>query len=135
MAKYFSLGLDFGTNSARALIVELKTGKEIATAVANYPSGQAGIILDRRDPNVARQNPNDWLQAMTECTRAVLRKAKSASGFAADRIVGIGIDATASTPLPVDAKGVPLASDRRFKKNINAMAWLWKDHTSFAEAE
>jgi L-ribulokinase len=135
MAKNYSLGLDFGTNSARALLVELNTGKEIATAVANYPSGQAGIILDRRDPNVARQHPGDWLKAMTECTQAALRKAKKTSGFSSDRVIGIGVDATASTPLPVDAKGVPLGNDRRFKKNINALAWLWKDHTSFAEAD
>ena len=73
MAKAYVLGLDFGTNSARALIVDPKNGQEIATAVANYPSGEAGIILDRKDPNVARQDPADWLSAMTKCTRAAIR--------------------------------------------------------------
>src|SRR5690606_641977 len=57
------------------------------------------------------------------------------AGFSPDRIIGIGVDTTASTPLPVDARGVPLSMDRRFRNNINALAWLWKDHTSFAEAQ
>jgi len=135
MAKAYTLGLDFGTNSARALIVDPSNGKEVATAVANYPSGEAGIILDPRDPNVARQDPADWLSAMSKCTRAAIRAAKKVAGFSADKIIGIGVDATASTPLPVDAEGVPLCAHKSFKNNINALAWLWKDHTSFAEAE
>jgi len=135
MAKAYVLGLDFGTNSARALIVDPTNGKEIATAVANYPSGDAGIILDRKDPNVARQDPFDWLSSMTKCTRAALTKAKKVRGFKPEQIVGIGVDATASTPLPVDENGVPLSKQKKFAKNINALAWLWKDHTSFAEAQ
>lgn len=135
MSKVFTLGLDFGTNSARTLIVETQSGREVATAVADYPSGEAGIILDKRDPNLARQNPNDWLVAMTAATKAALRKAKGIAGFRPDRIIGIGVDATGSTPLPVDASGMPLSAVRRFAKNVNALAWLWKDHTSFAEAQ
>src|SRR5690606_10623519 len=100
-----------------------------------YPSGEAGVILDRKDPNLARQHPGDWLTAMTTATRAALRKAKSAAGFRPERIIGIGVDATGSTPLPVDAHGKPLAFDRRFAKNPHALAWLWKDHTAFAEAQ
>jgi len=61
MAKAYALGLDFGTNSVRALIVDPANGREVATAVANYPSGRAGIILDPKDPNLARQKPDDWL--------------------------------------------------------------------------
>lgn len=136
MAKAFCLGLDFGTNTARALIVDPANGKEIATATAPYPSGEAGIILDPKDPNVARQNPGDWLSAMTKCTKAAIKAAKAADrSFSPAKIIGIGVDATASTPFAVDAKGVPLAEDKRFKKNINALAWLWKDHTSFEEAD
>ncbi len=134
MAKAYVLGLDFGTNSARALIVDPANGREIATAVANYPSGHAGIILDKRDPNVARQHPCDWLEAMIKCTQAALRQAKKVRGFSPTGIIGIGVDTTASTPLPVDAEGCPLACKKEFKKNLNALAWLWKDHTSFAEA-
>jgi len=135
MAKAYVLGLDFGTNSARALIVDPKNGKEIATAVSNYPSGEAGIILDKKDPNLARQDPADWLEAMSKCTKAAIRQAKKISGFDPKNIVGIGVDTTASTPLPVDADGQPLAFKNSFKKNPNALAWLWKDHTSFAEAD
>ncbi len=134
MAKSYALGLDFGTNSARALIVDPADGREIATAVANYPNGKAGIILDPKDPNVARQDPGDWLAAMTKCTQAAIKAASKVKGFAPDRIAGIGVDATASTPLPVDEKGVPLCRQKRFAKNLNALAWLWKDHTSFSEA-
>jgi len=135
MAKAYSLGLDFGTNTARALIVDPTNGKEIATATAPYPSGVAGIILDPKDPNVARQNPGDWLAAMTKCTKAAIKAAKTADkSFDPAKIIGIGVDATASTPFAVDAKGNPLAEDKRFKKDINALAWLWKDHTSFEEA-
>lgn len=135
MPKSFVLGLDFGTNSARALIVDPQTGREIATAVANYPGGEAGILLDKRDPNVARQNPGDWLLAMTKATKAALGRAKKIAGFRPDRIVGIGVDTTASTPLPVDAKGTALGTLPQFRKDLNAMAWLWKDHTSYAEAQ
>ena len=134
MAKAYALGLDFGTNSARALIVDPANGAEIATAVANYPSGKAGIILDPKDPNVARQDPGDWLTAMTKCTQAAIKAAGKVKGFSAKQIIGIGVDATASTPLPVDEKGLPLCRQKRFARNINALAWLWKDHTSFAEA-
>ncbi len=135
MAKAYVLGLDFGTNSARALIVDPRTGAEVATAVAGYPSGEAGIILDRKDPNVARQNPADWLAAAAKCTRAALRAAAKVKGFSPERIIGIGVDATASTPLPVDAQGVPLAQHKQFAHDLNALAWLWKDHTAFAEAQ
>ena len=132
--KAYVLGLDFGTNSARALIVDPANGREIATAVADYPSGQAGVILDKKDPNVAHQDPHDWLTAMTRATRAALRAAKKTAGFAPEAIAGIGVDTTASTPMPVDAQGRALSANKRFRGNINALAWLWKDHTSFAEA-
>src|SRR5512137_1587459 len=128
MSKAYALGLDFGTNSARALIVDPANGREIATAVANYPSGRAGIILDRKDPNVARQDPGDWLAAMTKCTQAAIKAAVKIKGFSPNQITGIGVDATASTPLPVDEKGAPLCRQKRFAKSINALAWLWKDH-------
>ncbi len=131
----FSLGLDFGTNSARALIVELRQGREIATAVANYPSGDAGVLTDRKDPNVARQNPDDYAVALTKCVRSALRAAGSVRGFDKERIVGIGVDTTASTPIPVDAACQPLALKSAFARNLNAQAWLWKDHTAHAEAQ
>jgi L-ribulokinase len=133
-AKY-SLGLDFGTNSVRALLVDIRNGREIATAVYAYPSGEAGIILDRKDPNLARQNPADYLKGVEETVRRTLGLArKMVRGFHSKSVVGIGIDTTGSTPLPVDAAGTPLCFQPRFRRNPNAMAWLWKDHTGYAEA-
>jgi L-ribulokinase len=134
--KAYSLGLDFGTNSVRALIVATSTGEEISTAVVNYPSGEAGILLDPKDPDLARQNPADYVNSMVRVVRLVINKAKkSRKGFSPAQIIGIGVDTTGSTPLPVDKNGLPLAFHDEFNKNLNAQAWLWKDHTAFAEAQ
>lgn len=131
----YALGLDYGTNSCRALIVNLETGTEVASHVFNYPSGQMGVLGDSRDPNVARQSPADYHAGLIETVVQGLAKARAAdSAFSANQIVGIGVDATGSTPMPVDRAGVPLALLPAFKDNPNAQAWLWKDHTSHAEA-
>jgi len=130
----FSLGLDFGTNSVRALLVNLADGREIATAVHNYETGEAGIILDGRDPNLARQNPADYIRGTEAVTKAVLRKARAVKDFHPADVVGVGVDTTGSTPIPVDGRGAALALHKDFKKTPNAQAWLWKDHTGFAEA-
>jgi L-ribulokinase len=131
----FSLGLDFGTNSVRALLVDVGNGREIATAIHNFKTGQAGIILDSHNPNLARQNPGDYLTGLTAAVKDTLAKASRADKeFDPSRVIGIGIDTTGSTPIPVDADGTPLNFHKEFKKNPNAMAWLWKDHTGHAEA-
>jgi L-ribulokinase len=130
----YALGLDFGTNSVRALLVDLVSGREVATAVHGYGTGEDGIILDRRDPNLARQNPGDYIRGTEAVTRAVLRRAKDVKGFRPAGVVGIGVDTTGSTPIPVDGDGVALALHKEFRKNPNAQAWLWKDHTGHAEA-
>jgi L-ribulokinase len=131
----FTLGLDFGTNSVRALLADVSDGGELATAVHNYETGREGIILDPADPNLARQNPAEYIRGTEAVVRAVLSKAKKADrSFDPVRIIGIGVDTTGSTPLPVDNTGTPLGFQKKFKKNPNAQAWLWKDHTSFAEA-
>ncbi len=131
----FSLGLDFGTNSVRALLVDTADGQELATAIHDYESGREGIILDAADPNLARQNPRDYVRGTEAVIKAVLAKARRTDqGFDPARIIGIGVDTTGSTPLPVDNTGTPLSFQQKFKKNPNAQAWLWKDHTSFAEA-
>jgi len=133
MAKY-AIGLDFGTNSVRALLVDITTGEEIATSVYEYPHGQAGILLDERDPDVARQHPQDYLDGTREVIVCVLTQAAARPGFSADQVVGIGVDTTGSTPIPVDANGTPLALKPEFADNLAAMAYLWKDHTGHAEA-
>ncbi|MHB8054928.1 MAG: ribulokinase [Candidatus Aminicenantales bacterium] len=133
-AKY-SLGLDYGTNTVRALLVDIANGREIATAVFPYPTGRDGIVLDPKNPDLARQNPDDYLLGAEIAVRKTLARAKKADkAFSPARIVGLGVDTTGSTPLPVDAEGAPLSRRKEFRKNPNALAWLWKDHTGFAEA-
>ncbi len=130
----YAIGVDFGTNSVRALVVDVSDGSEVAGHVYNYPSGEQGILLDAKDPNLARQNPADYIEGFVQSIRGAVKAAKKQTGFAPDRVVGIGIDATGSTPLPVDREGNPLAADPKFNSDLAAYAWLWKDHTSYAEA-
>lgn len=129
-----SLGLDYGTGSVRAILVSTATGEEIATAVFDYPHGIGGVVVSQRDPNLARQHPADYSAGAVATIQTVLAEA-GRKGIPSQQIVGIGVDTTGSTPIPVDAHGVPLAFDPRFENNPDAFAWLWKDHTSHAEAE
>ncbi|HEX3719901.1 MAG TPA: ribulokinase [Verrucomicrobiae bacterium] len=130
----YTIGLDYGTNSVRALIVDTADGREVGTAVWIYEHGDAGVILSR-DPNLARQHPADYLKgAELTIKRALADAKKKTRGFKPEQVVGIGVDTTGSTPLPVDGRGNALALDRRFAKNPAAMAWLWKDHTGVEEA-
>ena len=131
----FTLGLDYGTNSVRALIVRCADGAEFGSAVFNYPSGHQGVLLDPRDHHLARQHPGDHLAGLQATVRGALAAAKMRRGFSADKIVGIGVDTTGSSPLPVDARNVPLALQKKFRRHLAAQCWLWKDHTSVAEAE
>jgi L-ribulokinase len=131
----YAIGLDYGTNSVRCLIVDTKNGAELATSVHEYETGEVGIILDRTDHNLARQNPADYLKGAVASVKSAVAGAKRANKkFSVDKIIGIGIDTTGSTPLPVDRDGTPLSMHKEFRKNPNACAWLWKDHTSYAEA-
>ena len=131
----YTIGLDFGTNSVRCLIVDVTNGSELGTAVYEYETGEAGIILDPADHNLARQNPADYLKGIEMTVKAAITKAKKAAkGFKPNQIIGIGIDTTGSTPIPVDKNGTPLGMLDKFKNNPNACAWLWKDHTGHAEA-
>jgi L-ribulokinase len=134
MPTQYTLGLDYGTNSVRALIVNTANGREIGTAAWGYANGEAGVILGR-DPNLARQHPSDYAQGAEAATRKALAEArKNVPKFSPDQVVGIGVDTTGSTPIPVDAAGRPLAFQKKFARNPAAMAWLWKDHTGIAEA-
>ncbi len=131
----YCIGLDYGTNSARALVVDCADGRELGAAVVEYPSGNQGILLDPADHNLARQNPADYLLALEESVRGALAAARrDTPGFSPDQVAGIGMDGTGSSPIPVDAENVPLALDPRFADNPNAHCWLWKDHTSIPEA-
>ena len=130
---YYGLGIDFGTNSVRALILDLITGEEIASSVSNFKSGKDGILLSDTDPNLARQHPGDYLESMEIAVKATVDLAIE-NNCNINNIVGIGVDTTGSTPLPVDENVQPLALSNKFKDNLNAQAWLWKDHTSIEES-
>lgn len=134
MADKYVIGLDYGTNTVRALIVNAATGEEIATSVWGYPHGEAGIMLDASDPNLARQHPADYLNGAEITVKEALAEASRRPGFSPLDVVGIGVDTTGSTPIPVDAEGNPLAFQEAFARSLPAMAWLWKDHTGHAEA-
>ncbi len=134
MSRYV-IGLDFGTNSCRSLLVDAGSGKELASHVFPYPSGTDGVILDSSDPSLARQNPADYLLGIEETVKGVIQKAKAADPeFSPGAVIGIGIDTTGSSPMPVDKQGQALCFQESYKDNPSAMVWLWKDHTSYREA-
>jgi L-ribulokinase len=128
-----AIGIDYGTNSVRAVVVDCETGEEVGAAVWNYEHGQDGIVIDTADPNLARQHPADYVKGLEEAVTGAMKQAAGV-GASADTVIGIGVDTTGSTPIPVDKEGTPLAFRDEFKDNPNAYAWLWKDHTSHAEA-
>lgn len=133
-AKRYAIGVDYGTNSVRAVIFDVADGSEVGSHVHHYPSGEEGILCDPRDPNLARQNPADYIEGFYKSVGGAMRAAEGQPDFKAASIVGLGVDTTGSTPLPVDRQGMPLALDRAFRDDLAAQAWLWKDHTSHAEA-
>lgn len=126
-----ALGLDLGSQSARAGLFCAVTGAILGQGVAEYEGGQDGVFLDPSDPNVARQRPSDYLSAIEKAVSGALSSA-NVSGSA---VIGIGIGTTGSTPIPVDTTLRPLADNPNYETRLDAMAWMWKDHTAFAEAE
>ncbi len=130
----YTIGIDYGTNSVRALVVRCKDGAELGTGVVNYPSGHQGVLLDPKDHHLARQNPADYLFGLEKSIKLALAQAKKTKGFDARQVAGLGVDSTGSSPIPVDASNTPLAFQKKFEKNLAAHCWLWKDHTSVKEA-
>jgi len=130
----YTLGIDYGTNSVRCLVVRCADGAEISSAVVDYPSGKQGILLDPKDHNLARQHPGDYLFGLEKSVKLALTAAKKVKGFDAKKAIGIGVDTTGSSPIPVDANNAPLALQKKYAKNLAAQCWLWKDHTSWREA-
>jgi L-ribulokinase len=134
MSSAYVIGIDFGTNSARAIVVSCADGRTVGTSVADYHSGEHGVLTHPKDPHLARQNPADYIGALGQSVSAALAQAAATPGFARDRVIGIGVATTGSTPLPIDARARPLAIDPQWESHLAAQAWLWKDHTGAEEA-
>ncbi|NOY81339.1 MAG: ribulokinase [Kiritimatiellaeota bacterium] len=133
--RHYTLGLDYGSNSVRCVVLDVATGEECGVSVWDYPSGEAGVFTDPDNPHVARQSPLDFVQALEAVVPEALRQAAGRPGFAPARVIGIGVDTTGSTPIPVTVDLTPLAALPEFAGNLNAMAWMWKDHSAMGEAE
>lgn len=129
-----SLGLDFGTESVRALLVDLK-GRELGVGIAKYRHGQITGSLpgrsDRLPPEHAFQHPADWMESAAKATRQALRSA----GSGAYDVIGIGVDFTSCTMLPTFSEGTPLCLSPRFAANPQAWPKLWKHHGAASQAE
>jgi L-ribulokinase len=133
MAKY-SIGVDYGTQSGRAVLVEVATGKEVATAVKPYTHGVMDEFLPdgttRLENDWALQHPNDYLEVLQVTIPEVLKT----SGVSAEDVVGLGIDFTACTVLPINKQGTPLCMTEEFEKNPHSYVKLWKHHAAQDEA-
>jgi len=130
MANYV-IGLDYGTDSARALIVNTENGQEIASAVKYYPRWKEGKYC-QPEKNQYRQHPKDYIEVLESSLKEALSQCEQ---DVIDNITGISFDTTGSTPALTDHQGTPLALLPEFEENPNAMFILWKDHTAINEAE
>lgn len=131
----YTIGIDFGTESGRALLVDTRDGREIATAVHPYKNGVIDEHLPHNNqplpPDWALQDPLDYIEVIKTTVPAVLKE----SGIPADQIVGIGIDFTACTMLPTLADGTPLSTLPQWKDNPHSWLKLWKHHAAQPEAD
>jgi L-ribulokinase len=131
----YVVGVDFGTLSGRAVVVDARDGAELGSAVHPYPHGVIDRVLPATGaelpPQWALQDPGDWLEVL----RAAVPRALAASGVAPERVVGIGTDFTASTPLPVLADGTPLCKVQGLEDRPHAYPKLWKHHAAQRHAD
>lgn len=131
MAESYVIGVDFGSDSVRALVVNTETGENIGQGVAYYPRWKAGLY-QHPELSIFRQHPLDYLESLEQCIKGALTDFTEEQK---NHIIGIGVDTTGSTPVPVDRNGTPLALLHEFSENENAMFFLWKDHAAAAEAD
>jgi len=127
----YTIGVDFGTDSVRALVVDARTGREMGTHVFEYPRWKEGKYCDP-SANRFRQHPLDYLEGLEVSIVGALEQCEPG---VAEQVVGISVDTTGSTPVAVSREGVPLSLLPGFEKNPNAMFILWKDHTAVKEAD
>lgn len=128
--KKYVIGLDYGTDSVRAVLIDTENGAELATSVSYYQRWKEGKYC-RPQENQFRQHPLDHIEGLEKTISDVVKE----SGVAPEHIVSICIDTTGSSPLPVNKEGIALSLLPEFAENPNAMMVLWKDHTSIHEAE
>ena len=127
----YVIGLDYGSDSCRAILTDTTDGKEIDSSVFEYPRWEKGMYCNPLKHQY-RQHPLDYIEGLEYTITKIL---KDKTQEIIENIVGIGIDTTGSTPCAVDKTGTPLALINGFEENPNAMFVLWKDHTSIKEAE
>uniref|UniRef100_A0A914BXV9 Ribulokinase n=1 Tax=Acrobeloides nanus TaxID=290746 RepID=A0A914BXV9_9BILA len=134
MSKY-TIGVDYGTLSCRAVLVDIKSGKEIATAIKEYPHSVLDEYLPdqktRLEHDWALQYPTDYIESLQFVIPEVLKEAK----VAAHDVIGIGLDFTSCTMLPIDEYGTPLCLTEKFKDNPHSYVKLWKHHAAQKEAD
>lgn len=127
----YALGLDYGSDSVRALLVDTLTGVEVATNVVYYPRWKKGLFCDPAK-NQFRQHPLDYIESLIDVVQGLWTKAPPG---AAEKVCGLSVDTTGSTPIAVDESGMALALKDEFANNPNAMFLLWKDHSAILEAQ
>ncbi len=125
------LGIDFGTDSVRTVVINAETGNELASEVAHYSRWSKGHFCDP-GKNQFRQHPLDYTEGLEQSVKGALARL---GGNAGKQVAAIGIDTTGSTPCAVDREGAPLSLKEEYKDNPNAMFVLWKDHTAVGEAQ
>lgn len=130
MEESYVIGVDFGTDSVRAVIVNATNGREVAASVFQYPRWKKGLYCNPATKQF-RQHPLDYIEGLEATIKDCVLRAGSAI---AANVMGISVDTTGSSPVAVDEKGTPLALSEKFKENPNAMFVLWKDHTATKEA-
>jgi L-ribulokinase len=130
LTRQFVIGVDYGTDSVRSIIVDASSGEEIASSVYHYPRWRDGLFCNP-SKNQFRQHPQDYIDGLEATLKACLEQAGSAVRA---NIKAISIDTTGSSPVAVDRTGTPLALLPDFSQNPNAMFVLWKDHTATQEA-
>jgi len=131
MTQKYVIGVDYGTDSVRSLIVNTSTGKEVATSVFSYPRWKEGKFSDP-SKNQFRQHPLDYLEGLEVSVRESLKQLPCE---VRENIVGISVDTTGSTPVAVNVEGKPLSLTQGFENDPDAMFILWKDHTAVKEAD